>query len=180
MSAHFLANLQRLMAAVGISIHDLANRSGVDERTIRGLLAGNKPHAQTLHRLADGLDVSADEFFIDPTQLLYRRFDRATNPLVEEVLESEPGLFENWTEADFDELHSRFGADGSLTREGVRESIRRMNRKRESMEKLNLLFEALGDAFLEAELRSLVQLLLLAHCLLRFPHHFFRRAVHPN
>jgi len=114
MSAQFQANLQRLMAAAGFSMHDLAERSGVDERTIRGLLAGNKPHARTLHRLAEGLGVSADEFFVVPTQLLYRRFDRVTNPLVEEVLESRPELFQNWTEADFDELHSRFGAGGRL------------------------------------------------------------------
>ncbi|MCC6126546.1 MAG: helix-turn-helix transcriptional regulator [Pirellulales bacterium] len=141
----FQANLQRLMAAAGFSMHDVAARSGVDERTIRGLLAGNKPHARTLHRLAEGLGVSADEFFVDPAQLLYRRFDRATNPLVEEILESQPEFFENWTEADFDELHSRFGAGGPLTREGVLESVRRMNRKRETLDKLNLLLET-GEA----------------------------------
>jgi transcriptional regulator with XRE-family HTH domain len=141
----FQANLQRLMAAGGFSMHDLAVRSGVDERTIRGLLAGNKPHARTLHRLAEGLGVSADEFFVDPAQLLYRRFDRATNPLVQEVVESQPLLFEKWTEADFDELHSRFGAGGPLTREGVLESVRRMNRKRETLDKLNLLLET-GEA----------------------------------
>jgi transcriptional regulator with XRE-family HTH domain len=145
MSAQFQANLQRLMAAAGVSIHGLAEGSGVDERTIRGLLAGNKPHARTLHRLAEGLGVSADEFFVDPTQLLYRRFDRATNPLVQEILESRPELFQNWTEADFDELHSRFGTGGALTGDGVLESVRRMNRKREILEKLNLILET-GDA----------------------------------
>jgi transcriptional regulator with XRE-family HTH domain len=145
MSAQFQANLQRLMAAAGFSMHALAERSGVDERTIRGLLAGNKPHARTLHRLAEGLGVSADEFFVDSMQLLYRRFDRTTNPLVEEVLESRPELFQNWTEADFDELHSRFGAGGPLTRDGVMESVCRMNRKREVIEKLNLLLET-GEA----------------------------------
>jgi transcriptional regulator with XRE-family HTH domain len=146
MPVPFQANLQRLMAAAGISMHDLARQSGVDERTIRGLMAGNKPHARTLHRLAEGLGVSADEFFVDPTQLLYRCFDRATNPVVTEVLEIRPELFENWNEADFDELHSRFGAGGSLTRDGVVQSVCRMNRKREAMEKLNVLFEtAAGD-----------------------------------
>jgi transcriptional regulator with XRE-family HTH domain len=145
MSASFQANLQRLMAAAGVSIHDLAQRSGVDERTIRGLLAGNKPHARTLHRLAEGLGVSADEFFVDPTQLLYRHFDHATNPMVAEVLESQPVLIQYWSEADFDELHSRFGAGGALTRDGVLQSVRRMNRKREVIDKLNLLFET-GEA----------------------------------
>jgi transcriptional regulator with XRE-family HTH domain len=141
MSAAFQANLQRLMAAADLSMHDLARRSGIDERTIRGLLAGNKPHSRTLHRLAKGLEVSADEFFVDSTQLLYRCFDRATNPLVEEVLREQSELFKNWREADFDELHSRFGSGGPLTRDGVLESVRRMNRKREAIEKLNVLFE---------------------------------------
>jgi transcriptional regulator with XRE-family HTH domain len=145
MSAPFQANLQRLLAAAGLSMHELAQRSGVDERTIRGLVAGKKPHARTLHRLAEGLSVSADEFFVDPVMLLYRRFDRATNPLVEDAVEAEPGLFRNWTDADFDELHSRFGAGGPLTRVGVLESARRMNRKREILEKLNLLLET-GEA----------------------------------
>lgn len=141
MSSHFQTNLQRLMAAAGVSIHALAESSNVDERTIRGLLAGNKPHSRTLHRLAEGLGVSTDEFFVDPTQLLYRCFDRATNPLVQEIVESRPELFQNWTAADYDELHSRFGAGGALTRDGVLESVRRMNRKREILEKLDLLLE---------------------------------------
>jgi transcriptional regulator with XRE-family HTH domain len=145
MSSPFQTNLQRLLAAAGTSIHSLAKSSGVDERTIRGLLAGKKPHARTLHRLAEGLGVSADEFFVEPTRLLYRRFDRATNPMVQEILESRPDLFESWTEADFDELHSRFGAGGALTREGVVESVRHMNRKRELIEKIELLLET-GEA----------------------------------
>jgi transcriptional regulator with XRE-family HTH domain len=145
MSAPFPTNLQRLMASTGVSTQGLAKSSGVDERTIRGLLAGKKPHSRTLHRLAEGLGVSADQFFVEPTQLLYRCFDRATNPVVQEVLESRPELFQNWTEADFDELHSRFGAGGALTREGVVESVRRMNRKREIIEKIELLFET-GEA----------------------------------
>ncbi len=66
----------------------MAEQTGLDERTIRGILSGgNKPHAQTLHRLAEGLGVKVDEFFVDPAQLLYRRFDRQTNPVVAEVLE---------------------------------------------------------------------------------------------
>ena len=81
MSDHARENLLRLMAAGGLSVRRVAERTGLDERTIRGILGGgNKPHAQTLHRLAEGLGVKVDEFFVDPAQLLYRRFDRQTNP----------------------------------------------------------------------------------------------------
>jgi transcriptional regulator with XRE-family HTH domain len=120
MPDHARENLLRLMAGGGLSIRGVAERTGLDERTIRGILsAGAKPHAQTLHRLAEGLGVKVDEFFVDPAQLLYRRFDRQTNPVVAEVLEGHGELFDGWTEADFDELHSRVGAGGALTVEGT-------------------------------------------------------------
>jgi len=143
MSDHARENLLRLMAAAGLSIRQVAATTGVDERTIRGLLHGaKKPHARTIHRLAEGLGVKVEEFFVDPTQLLYRRFDRQSNPMVEEVLESHPGLFAGWSEADFDELLSRVGTGGPLTREGALMAVRHMNRKRELHEKLDLLLES--------------------------------------
>jgi transcriptional regulator with XRE-family HTH domain len=136
-------NLLRLMAGGGLSIRGVADRTGLDERTIRGILGGsNKPHAQTLHRLAEGLGVKIDEFFLDPAQLLYRRFDRQTNPLVAEALESDAALFEGWTDADFDELHSRVGAGGALTMEGTLAAVGQMNRKRELHNKLDMLLES--------------------------------------
>lgn len=136
-------NLLRLMAAGGWSIHQVAEKTGLDERTIRGILGGtNRPHARTLHRLAEGLAVPVDEFFLDPTQLLYRRFDRPTNPVVEEILQANPELFAGWTELDFDELHSRVGAGGALTREGAVSAVHGMNRKHELHEKLDLLLES--------------------------------------
>jgi transcriptional regulator with XRE-family HTH domain len=120
----------------------VAERTGLDDRTIRKILRGrNRPHARTLHRLAEGLGVSADELFVEPSQLLYRRFDRETNPLVAEVVQSQPALFHGWTEADFDELHSRFGAGGPLTREGALTAAAQMNRKRDLLRKLALLME---------------------------------------
>lgn len=143
MSDHARENLLRLMAAGGLSIRAVARRTGLNERTIRGILrGGNKPHAQTLHRLADGLGVKVDEFFVDPAQLLYRRFDRHTNPVVAEVIETHGPLFDGWTEADFDELHSRMGAGGPLTVDGTLAAVRHMNLKRELHEKLDLLLES--------------------------------------
>jgi len=136
-------NLRRLLADRGLSIRQLAEKTGLDERTIRGILSGtNTPHARTLHRLAEGLGVPVDEFFLHPSQLLYRRFDRQTNPVVEEVMQSHQELFTDWTEADFDELHSRVGTGGALSFEGTLAAIHQMNRKRELHEKLDLLLES--------------------------------------
>jgi transcriptional regulator with XRE-family HTH domain len=143
MPEHAPANLARLMAAAGASVREVAQRTGLDLRTIRGILNGKqKAHPRTIQRLAQGLDVSVDEFFLDPAHLLYRRFDRWTNPLVEEVLEEHPEWFEKWSEADFDELHSHVGAGGPLTREGVARAARRINRKRRLHEKLDVLMES--------------------------------------
>jgi transcriptional regulator with XRE-family HTH domain len=152
MSDHTRENLLRLMAAGGLSVRGVAERSGLDERTVRGILGGgNKPHAHTLHRLAEGLGVKVDEFFVDPAQLLYRRFDRHTNPVVAEVIDGHKELFDGWTEADFDELHSRVGTGGSLTVEGALMAVRHMNQKRELHEKLDLLLES-SHAQLAAEI----------------------------
>lgn len=136
-------NLLRLMAVGKLSLHEVAQRTGLDERTIRGITRGvHRPHSRTLHRLANGLGVSVDEFFVDPAQLLYRRFDRRTNPMVEEVLQEHGDLFEGWREADFDELHSRFASGGQLTLEGALAAVRDMNRKRELHDKLDVLLES--------------------------------------
>jgi len=142
MSDHTGQNLLRLMAATELSIHDVAQRSGLDERTVRSIARGtHRPHARTLHRLAQGLGVPVDEFFVDPAQLLYRRFDRRTNPVVEEVLQGRPDLFEGWGEADFDELHSRVGSGGPLTFDGTLTAVYAMNRKRDLHDKLDVLLE---------------------------------------
>ena len=136
-------NLLRLMAGGGLSIHQVAGQTGLDRRTIRGLLAGeNKPRASTIHRLAGGLGVPVEEFFVDPAQLLYRHFDRQTNPIVEEVLRDRGELFTGWTEADFDELYSRMGTGGGLTREGTVAAAEGMNQRRDLHRKLDLLLES--------------------------------------
>jgi transcriptional regulator with XRE-family HTH domain len=143
MADHARENLLRLMAARALSIRRLVAQTGLDERTVRGILkGGSKPHAQTLHRLAEGLGVSVDELFVDPAQLLYRRFDRQTNPQVAEAIETHAALFDGWTEADFDELHSRVGAGGAMTAEGTLVAVDQMNRKRQLHEKLDLLLES--------------------------------------
>ena len=135
-------NLVRLMAARGLSLAALSQRSAVDRRTIRNLLRGEgrvRPH--TVHQLAAGLETSVDELFVDPSRLLYRRFDKLTNPAVEEAIERCPELFVDWREADFAELHSRVGDGGPLTVEGAIEGAWRLNRRRELCDKLCLIAE---------------------------------------
>jgi transcriptional regulator with XRE-family HTH domain len=143
MSAHARENLSRLMAARGLTVCGVAEQTGLHLRTVRGILRGRqRPHARTLQQLAEGLGVAVDEFFVDPAQLLYRRFDRQTNPVVAEVIDEHQELFRGWTEAHFDELHSRVGTGGALTREGALAAVHLMNRRRELHDKLDLLLES--------------------------------------
>ena len=136
-------NLRRLMAAHGWTTDQVASQTGLDRRTIKAILDGrHKSHPRTIKRLADGLEVAVDEFFVDPSQLLYRQFDRRTNPAVDDLLAGRPELFADWTSADFEELHSRVGTGGPLTVEGVREAVSRMNLDRETREKVSVLLES--------------------------------------
>ena len=156
MTGHEANNLRRLLAKFGLTIEELAERTGLDRRTIMGVADGtSSPHSRTISRLAKGLGVSADEFFLDPNQLAYRQFDCQTNPIVEEAMESHAELFDGWTEAEFDELHSRFGAGGALTLNGALAVVREMNDSRQVHEKLAMLLES-GQAKL---IRSIVELL---------------------
>ncbi len=140
---NFGDNLQRLMARFGLTVRQLSESSGLDERTIRGILNHGieKPHARTLKKLAQGMGVEVDELFDDSQSEWRRAFDRATNPLVEEAAEIHPELFVGWQESDFDELFSHFGAGGQLTLEGAVEAARAINRKRETMAKLAVVLE---------------------------------------
>ena len=139
----FAANLHRLMARFGLNVEEVVERTGLDERTVKGILSGSsrRPHARTLHKLATGLGVSADELFQNPSLLAHRRFDRTTNPFVEEVISERPELFGGWGEREFDELYSRFGTGGALTVEGTLDVVEAMNRKREIHRKVELVME---------------------------------------
>ena len=68
--------------------------------------------------------------------LLRRRFDRQTNPAVDELVADRPELFTDWCQADFDELYSRMGTGGALTADGALASAEAINRKRELHDKL--------------------------------------------
>ena len=135
-------NLRRLMARSGLTVEQVARKAGLDTRTVSGILDGAKrAQPRTIGRLAEGLEVSVDEFFVNPGQLACRSFDRLTNPAIEQAVEDHPKLFADWTAADFNELESRFGIGGPLTTDGALSAAEQMNRKRELQEKLALLLE---------------------------------------
>ena len=150
------SNLRRLMAQQGLTLEQVIERTGLSERTVKTLLAGtSKPHARTLHRVATGLGVPTDELFQDPSLLVHRRFDRQTNPLVEEFVADQPDLFAGWSEPDFDELYSRFGHGGALTADGILSAVQSLNRKREIQYKVDVLLES-GHAELIAGIVELL------------------------
>ncbi len=140
----FATNLRRLMARFGLTVDQVVQQSGLDERTVKGILNHSigKPHARTLHRLASGLGVSTDELFQNPSVLAHRLFDRRTNPVVEQVTLDYPHLFESWREDDFDELYSHFGSGGALTTEGAMRIVREMNHRRAIHDKVAVILQS--------------------------------------
>jgi transcriptional regulator with XRE-family HTH domain len=149
-------NLRRLMAQECMTFEEVVEASGLDERTVRALArAANNPHARTLHKLASGLGVAIDELLRSTDRLSSRRFDRATNSLIDGIVTTNPNLFANWCDGDFDELYSRFGVGGHLTESGVLAEAQAMNIKRDICRRVNVVLES-GEAEL---LRGFVELL---------------------
>lgn len=132
------------MARDGLTVAELARRTGLAERTLKDVLAASRrrPHARTLHRLAAGLEVSVEDLFREPASGDSPAFDRQTNPFVEEVIAEEPHWFVGWTEEDFDELYSRFGTGGAQTLAGVRETAHLMMMHREVHQHVAVLLES--------------------------------------
>ncbi len=154
----FGENLRRLMARDGLTLEEVIERSGLDQRTVKSILAGNStPHSRTLHQLATGLGVPADEFFQDPSLLAHRLFDRETNPHVEQAISEHPEWFRDWAEADFDELYSRFGTGGSMAADAVGQMVETMNRNRAVHRKVALILESGEASFLDSVVQLLYQ-----------------------
>jgi hypothetical protein len=103
-----------------------------------------------LHKLARGLGVPIEELFRPPGVSSARQFDRATNSIVQTVVARNAPAFENWSDADFDELFSRFGTGGQLTEAGVLETAEAMNTNREILRRVGIVLES-GEATLLAE-----------------------------
>ncbi|MEQ8847120.1 helix-turn-helix transcriptional regulator [Botrimarina sp.] len=136
-------NVRRLMARDGLTYDDVVAATGLDARTLRGILHGKKrPHAKTLRRLADGLGVGADELFLGEEGSASARLDAASNPAIEQAVADHPGLFEDWSPHEFAELASRVGAGGGLTAEGARVAAAAMNANRRTIDRARVLLES--------------------------------------
>ena len=137
------ANVRRLMARLNMTLQEVVDSTELDERTVRSILRGvTRPHTRTLHKLAQGLGVSTDELFQNPYLASQTRFDRSTNPIVAEVVDTHPELFSNWTQTDFDELFSRVAVGGEMTEEGALAATRAMNARHELMVQVAVILES--------------------------------------
>ena len=140
----------------GWNIGELARQAGVSRTTLYHLERGTtrNPHYPTLQGIAAALGISVESLCEpspkQPEQLRNisdsysqgsRLFDRATNTDISEVHHELPELFSGWTDEDWDELYSTFGEGGSLNREGVVEFAQQINRKRETLHKLQVVLE---------------------------------------
>jgi transcriptional regulator with XRE-family HTH domain len=136
------ANIRRLMARLDMTLQQVVEATGLDERTVRSMSQGDtRPHARTLHKLAEGLGIDTDELFQDPFSVGNVEFDRATNPQVTEVIERHPEIFADWTDADFAELYSRVAVGGELTEEGALSAAIAMNARREVLYQASVILE---------------------------------------
>lgn len=149
-AATIAINVRRVMARLGLTYGDVVDATGLDERTIRGLVRGaSKPHSRTLYKFSQGLDVSIDELF-QPAPTSRQDFDRATNPIVECVVQEFPLSFAAWSDADFDELYSRVGVGGPLNESGVLAAAEAINTKRSILQQVCVILES-GESELLAD-----------------------------
>ena len=140
------------MARDGLTFDEVVAATELDERTLRGLVRGTThPHARTLHKLAQGLGVEIDELFRPLGQHCAAAI-RSGHQLAGRKRRRPPcrNCFANWSEADFDELYSRFGTGGQLTEEGVLAAAQAMNAKRDLWRQVSVILES-GEAELLAE-----------------------------
>jgi transcriptional regulator with XRE-family HTH domain len=140
------ANLRRLMVRLDMTLQEVVDATGLDERTVRSMLHGDtRPHARTLHKLAEGLGIDTDELFQDPFRTGHWAFDKATNPQVALAIETHPELFIDWHDADFAELYSRMAVGGELTEQGALTAATTMNARRELLYQVSVILET-GEA----------------------------------
>jgi transcriptional regulator with XRE-family HTH domain len=139
------ANLRRLMARHDLTQGDLVQAAGLDERTIRGVLRGRvRCHARTINKLAGAMGVEVGQLLRDPDAAA-RQFDRDTNAVLRVYVAEHPELFRNWSEAELDDLASRFGCGGQLTEEGIVAAVKMIERRREVLARVAVLMECRAD-----------------------------------
>jgi transcriptional regulator with XRE-family HTH domain len=136
----------------GLDLQELAEQAGVSRTTLYHLERGHtaRVRTKTLQKITRALGLSVEELFT-PLGLLSRTgisdreksrsFDRATNPLVAEVMLEQPQLFADWSQTDVDELYGTFGTGGPLSSRGVINAAESINRRRDAFHKLHVVLE---------------------------------------
>lgn len=144
------------MARDGLTYDEVCEATGLDARTLRGMLhAKKRPHAKTLLRLARGLSVEVDELFVGDEAAARAEFDTSTNPAIQDTVEASPELFDDWSPGDFGELASRVGTGGALTPEGVHAAAEAMNANRRSIDQARVILESDHAAALRTVIAAL-------------------------
>lgn len=147
------ARIREARRGRGLTREALAKRAGVSRTTLHHLEAGRttRPRADTLGRIAAALELASAELHAlsdavsegvateDPDAA--GAFDRATNTAIHHVHEESPELFAGWEREDWDALYSTFGTGGELTAEGTRREAERINRQRETVDRLRIVLE---------------------------------------
>ena len=136
-------NLRRLMAQLGMTYEDVVAATGLDSRTIRGVIQGSQtPQARTLYRLAQGMGVATNDLFAPPQRLTPEAFDSATNPAVELLREHYPDVLANWSLKQYTELTSKFGIGGELTLEGALAEAEAINMRRSVLMQAQIVLQS--------------------------------------
>lgn len=156
-------NIRRLLAKFNVEPQAFAETTGVDERTLRGVIQSRTtPHVRTIKRIADGFGVEVDELYRPVPALSDKRFDRECNALVEQVKRVYPELYVGWTTAQDDELYSQFGTGGAMTEEGILAATKRILERCEVERQFRLVYESHEGAMLRDVVRLAYNRLRLA------------------
>lgn len=143
----------------GWSLGELAKRAGVSRTTLHHLERSRtgRPQIETLRKIAVALDLPVETLLEHEQPAAHgvsgstarsaqrdaarHDFDAATNPVVANVMREQPHLFNGWAQVDVDELVSLFGTGGGLTPRGVELAAESINRRRETVFKLQVILE---------------------------------------
>jgi len=138
----------------GMSQQSLAQKAEISRTLFSNLKNGktNWPHPETLKKIADVFEMSCGELCdfssVHPAEEPWnapseesRLTDRKTNPIIAEVVRDFPELFQGWRQEDWDEIYSCFGVGGALSEEGVKQVAMQIDKKRELLRRVSILFE---------------------------------------
>ena len=146
---NFQANFRRALKRSGLTIQQLADRTGVDLQTLRRWRREGvaQPEHEHIERIASVFGFANPWSLMEPMETVARpptdgrSLDRATNPYVDEVLQDRPELFADFLPVDWDELYSLHGTGGPLTYDGVIQAATRINDKRDLRRKFEVVME---------------------------------------